>query len=336
MRQTIKKSLSDKEMEIAARDRANSWLTTLLNSVPDLIYIKDIYRRYVLVNNAFKEFIGLGEDEIIGNTDEKFFPAVLSEKIKQAEEELLEDCKTVKVEHKFTSSGGDIYFDMIKTPIFSETGVILGFVAVSRDVTERKLTERMLQEINEQLHLEIQRREQVEKTILSSLKEKEILLKEVHHRVKNNLQIISSLLYLQSINLKNVDPQEVLSVSRNRIRSMALVHEKLYKSVNFATIDFGQYIRELASDIIYSFGVSEKKITLDIKCDNTLLDVETSIPCGLIVNELVSNAVKYAFPGSARGAICITLNETADGMLRLIIGDTGVGIPKDMDIFNSN
>lgn len=184
--------------------------------------------------------------------------------------------------------------------------------------------------------MEIQRRTQVEKNILSSLKEKEILLKEVHHRVKNNLQIISSLLYLQSISLKGASPQEVLSESRNRIRSMALVHEKLYKSENFATVDFGQYIQELAADIVYSFGVSEEKIKLDITCDNILLDVEMSIPCGLIVNELVSNAVKYAFPGDAGGLVRISLREAADGMLSLVIGDTGVGVPKDMDIFNSN
>ncbi|MBF0457268.1 MAG: PAS domain S-box protein [Nitrospirae bacterium] len=339
LRKTVKKTLSDKEMEIAARDKANAQLTTLLNSVPDLIYIKDIYRQYVLINNAFKEFLGLDEDEIIGKTDEKFFPGALSEKIKENEDELLTSHKSVKVEHKFTSSSGDLYLDTIKTPIFSETGGILGFVAVSRDITNRKLTERILQEINGQLHMEIQRREQFGEKILSSLKEKEILLKEVHHRVKNNLQIISSLLYLQSINLKNVDPQEVLSVSRNRIRSMALVHEKLYKSGNFATIDFGQYIRELASDIMYSYGVQEDKITLNMKCDNILLDVETSIPCGLIANELVSNAVKYAFPGNATGTICISLNETASGALHLVIGDNGVGIPKgpgNKDIFNSD
>ncbi|MBF0319664.1 MAG: PAS domain S-box protein [Nitrospirae bacterium] len=336
LRKKVKKSLNDKEMEITARDKANARLTTLLNSIPDLIYIKDIYRRYVLVNDAFKDFLGLVDDDIIGNTEERFFPSAVSEKIRESEEDLLENYSIIQDEQKITGSGGDIYLDTIKTPIFSETGEILGFVAVSRDITERKLSERKLQEINEELHMEIQRRHQVESDILSSLKEKEILLKEVHHRVKNNLQIISSLLYLQSINLKDASPQEILSISRNRIRSMALVHEKLYKSENFATIDFGQYIQELALDIIYSFGVSEDKITLDIKCDNILLDVETSIPCGLIVNELVSNAVKYAFPGDAKGEVHISLCEGADGMLSLVIGDNGVGIPKDKDIFNSD
>ncbi|WP_420266334.1 histidine kinase dimerization/phosphoacceptor domain -containing protein [Candidatus Magnetominusculus dajiuhuensis] len=316
--------------------KTSSQLTTLLASIKDMISIKDISGGFVLVNNAFREFIGLGEEEIIGKTYENFFPPAFAKKERESDREVLETLTSVQIEQVLSGSEGNVYLETIKNPIYTKTGEVFGCVAVSRDITERKLNERRLQEINEQLNMEIERRQRVEKTILSSLKEKEILLKEVHHRVKNNLQIISSLLYLQSINLKNVNPQEVLSESHSRIRSMALVHEKLYKSGNLATIDFGQYIRELASDILYSFGVPGGRITLNMKCASILLDVETSIPCGLIVNELVSNAVKYAFPGNTRGAIHISLDETPGGMLRLVIGDTGVGVPKDVDIFNSD
>nr|ADI87672.1 putative sensor histidine kinase [uncultured Nitrospirae bacterium MY2-1F] len=330
-------SLNNNTMQIEKANienrKTSSQLTTLLSSVKDMISIKDTAGRFVLVNNAFSKFIGLDKQAIIGKTYEAFFPPQFAKKERESDNEVLQTLKAVHVEQVLSSSEGDVYIETIKNPIFIETGEVFGCVAVARDITERKLNEQRLREINEQLNVEIQRREQVEKTILSSLKEKEILLKEVHHRVKNNLQIISSLLYLQSISLKNAKPEEVLSESRNRIRSMALVHEKLYKSENISTIDFGQYIQELASDIM---GVSGGKITLDMKCQTIFLDVEVSIPCGLIVNELVSNAVKYAFPGNAEGVVRISLSETAAGALCLTIGDTGVGIPQDVDIFNTD
>ncbi|MEO5360152.1 MAG: PAS domain-containing protein [Nitrospirota bacterium] len=343
-------SLNNNTMKIEKANveniKTSSQLSTLIASVKDMISIKDTAGRFVLVNNAFSKFIGLDKQAIIGKTYEDFFPPQFAKKERESDNEVLQTLKAVHVEQVLSSSEGDVYIETIKNPIFIETGEVFagkvfdgkvfGCVAVARDITERKLNEQRLREINEQLNVEIQRREQVEKTILSSLKEKEILLKEVHHRVKNNLQIISSLLYLQSISLKNVKPEEVLTESRNRIRSMALVHEKLYKSENISTIDFGQYIQELASDIMYSFGVSGGKITLDMKCQTIFLDVELSIPCGLIVNELVSNAVKYAFPGSAEGVVRISLNETASGALCLTIDDTGVGIPQDIDIFNTD
>ncbi|MBF0517198.1 MAG: PAS domain-containing protein [Nitrospirae bacterium] len=311
---------SKRQIEKANADNIKTGLqlTTLLASVKDMISIKDIDGRFVLVNKAFSEFIGLDEREIIGKAYEELFPQAFAKKERESDREVLDTLQAVQVEHALTSTKGTIYIETIKNPICTDTGDVFGAVAVSRDITQRKL---------------------LEKQTLSSLKEKEILLKEVHHRVKNNLQIISSLLYLQSIALKNTSPLEVLSESCNRIRSMALVHEKLYKSENLATIDFGQYIMELASDILYSFGQAGGKVTLDIKYDNILLDVEISIPCGLIINELVSNAVKYAFAGNARNnknVVRISLNESADGMLSLIISDNGVGIPKDMDIFNTD
>ncbi|MBF0342629.1 MAG: GAF domain-containing protein [Nitrospirae bacterium] len=185
---------------------------------------------------------------------------------------------------------------------------------------------------NEQLTSEIQRREQVERDIMASLKDKEILLKEIHHRVKNNLQIISSLLSLQSETITDMKLHGIFQDSLNRIRSMALIHEHLYKSADMSKLDFSEYIESMAGELIASYGAYSDTIPmlrLDIKVD--YLDTDIAIPCGLIICELISNSMKYAFPGSRRGEICIALSLNTDGTFMLIVGDNGVGLPEDFD-----
>jgi two-component sensor histidine kinase len=146
--------------------------------------------------------------------------------------------------------------------------------------------------------------------------------------VKNNLQIISSLLKLQSRNVKDEQAQAIFNDSQNRVRSMALIHEKLYQSENLAEIDFAGYARSLAINLFRSYGISEEVVTLRLDVENVLLGVDTAIPCGLILNELVSNSLKYAFPSNRKGEILIHLHKDAGDKYTLVVGDTGVGIPK--------
>ena len=177
--------------------------------------------------------------------------------------------------------------------------------------------------------------------IKQSLEEKEVLLKEIHHRVKNNLQVISSLLYLQSKNIKDKGTLAVFQESQNRVRSMALVHERLYQSPDLARVDFAGYVRSLANYLLRSYGVNPNVIKLKIHLDNVLLGVDTAIPCGLIINELVSNSLKHAFPappfipparGGERGGGEIRIELRADdGQFTLMVSDNGVGFPRDLD-----
>ena len=160
-----------------------------------------------------------------------------------------------------------------------------------------------------------------------------MLLKEINHRVKNNLQIISSLLNLQSRDIQDEQALRSFQVSQDRIRAMALVHEKLYQSDDLARIDFGEYIRSLAVDLGSSYGLVLREIELKIDVDNILLGVDTAIPCGVIVNELVANSLKHAFPGDRSGEIIISFRE-ADGQYTMIFKDDGVGLPEDLDITN--
>lgn len=169
----------------------------------------------------------------------------------------------------------------------------------------------------------------------ASLQEKELLLKEIHHRVKNNLQIISSLLNLQAIHIKEPQTPEVFKESQNRVQSMALIHEKLYQSEDLARIDFAEYARDLATNLFRSYGVNLSTITLTIDAGNVFLDIDTAIPCGLIINELVSNSLKYAFPEGQAGEIQIALRSDHDRKLRLIVRDNGAGFSPDVDFRNT-
>lgn len=165
----------------------------------------------------------------------------------------------------------------------------------------------------------------------ASLSEKEALLKEVHHRVKNNLQIISSLLSLQASASSDPEAVSALKESEARVRSMALVHEKLYQSHDLSNIDLGDYLADVAGNLVRSFDRTGDTITLEVDAAPLIIDADMAVSCGLIANELISNAVKHAFPDGRRGTIGIELSEDADGLATFIVHDDGVGMPADVD-----
>jgi len=171
--------------------------------------------------------------------------------------------------------------------------------------------------------------------IKASLNEKEVLLREIHHRVKNNMQIICSLLNLQSEHIDDKRFVDVLIDSQNRIRSMALVHEKLYRSEDLSEVDLSDYVRTLAQSLFASYGEFTRSIKLNIDINDVVLAVDTAIPCGLIINELLSNCLKHAFPDHKNGEINISFKSSSlDGKTwyTMSVSDNGVGIPEGLDI----
>lgn len=188
---------------------------------------------------------------------------------------------------------------------------------------------------NAQLYGAMQRevyvRQRAEEEIKLSLKEKEVLLKEIHHRVKNNLQIISSLLNLQAGQLKDHDTSSLFRESQARVRSMALIHEKLYQSKDLARIDFDSYVRDLMVYLFRSYAANPDQIRTTIETYDMFLGIDTAIPCGLIISELVTNSLKYAFPNGARGEIYIGLAPEDDGHLTLKVNDNGIGFAPEFD-----
>jgi len=159
-------------------------------------------------------------------------------------------------------------------------------------------------------------------------------MREIHHRVKNNLQIISSLLNLHSQYIKDEDVLNIFSDSRNRVRSMAIIHVKLYKSKSMSKIDFGDYINDLVDSLFYNNNVNESRIKLHKNIDDVHFNVDTAIPCGLIVNELITNCLKHAFPDDINGEVYIDLHNIDDKYV-LNIKDNGVGFPDNIDYKNT-
>lgn len=185
------------------------------------------------------------------------------------------------------------------------------------------------------LGIDITENKRYEERITQSLKEKEILLKEVHHRVKNNMQVISSILNLQSSYVTDNYALNLLKESQNRIKTMAYIHESLYQNKTFSSINFSDYVTTLTNNILHSYTASIQKVRLVMDLQKVILNLDTSIPAGLIINELVTNSIKHAFNDEKEGIIFINLY-TKDNILFLEVSDNGKGFPKEVDFKNTN
>ena len=199
---------------------------------------------------------------------------------------------------------------IVNTNLIIQEDKIIGLRGILVDITELK---------------------DAENKIKASLKDKEVLLREIHHRVKNNMQIISSLLNLQIDYLNDEDAVDVLKESQNRVKSMAMIHEKLYLSTDLTKINFVDYIQSLISNLFYSYNVKKDHIKPILKIEDVNLNIETAIPCGLIITEIISNCLKYAFPNQMKGKIIISLKQVED-KFELIISDNGIGLPENINI----
>lgn len=193
--------------------------------------------------------------------------------------------------------------------------------------------DRVLRRYQSELEKRVKERTQ---RLQASLEEKEVLLKEIHHRVKNNLQIISSLLYLQSKHIKNPQILSLFRESQDRIRSMALIHEKLYQSPDMVHVDFSEYIQSLTVYLVNSYEALLKHVRIRTRVEDVFLSIDKGIPCGLIVNELVTNALKYAFPNGRKGEIRIHLRRMKGNRVMLMVSDNGVGFPEGFDFQKTN
>jgi len=177
---------------------------------------------------------------------------------------------------------------------------------------------------------DVSQRVAAEETIRASLREKEALLREIHHRVKNNLQIVGSLLALEARGASDEQTRKMFEESQNRIHSMSLLHETLYRSSDLSQISFPEYIRELTAHLFRAYGVLHDRIRLRLDLDDLHLNIDLAVPCGLIVNELASNALKHAFPDGREGELRIGLHRREGGMVELVVADDGIGMTADV------
>ena len=222
--------------------------------------------------------------------------------------------QVITAENEVTVRGKPVIIWGKAVPLYDNKGNSVGAIETIRDVTDFR---------------------DAQKKLRKSLDEKEMLLKEIHHRVKNNLMVISSLLELESRYIKDKSLLGVFKESQNRAKSMAYIHERLYRSTDLKRIDFGDYIQSLGEDIYETYVIDPDRIKLNLKVEDVMVDVNTSVPLGLIVNELLTNSMKYAFPGDRSGEIELEFSCSGDEYL-LRVADNGVGFPEDVDYKNTS
>ncbi|NOS85655.1 MAG: PAS domain S-box protein [Ignavibacteria bacterium] len=301
------------ELLLAQRE----YLRTVIDTDPNFVFAKDWDGKFTLVNKAVAENYGTTVDDLIGRSDADF-----NSNIHEVEHFLNDDREVISTgnpkfipEERVTDSRSGItkWFQTIKVPLKGTDGEyhVLG---VAADITARKLAEGIT---------------------WKSLKEKELLLKEIHHRVKNNLQIIISLLKLQSKYVYDPRDLEIFNKSRSRVETMSLIHEKLYKSADISQIDIGNYLNDLVKHLLSAYNISTARIDFSINAENILMTIDTAIPCGLIVNELINNILKHAFPDGYIGKIELNLRRSDENVILEVI-DNGIGIPESFELDKSD
>lgn len=285
-------------------------MNDLITQSPDAICMFDANGYAIVMNDTFARIFSisrsgaLGKFNVFNGTMEMGLLGYDLNKIKSGETIIVPVIKC-PANGRFLSA--KIY------PTYTSNGMISGYVVVAEDITERTVADQLIKD---------------------SLEEKKVLLKEIHHRVKNNLQIVSSLLNVQATYITDKKALECFTESQNRVKSMALIHEKLYQSEDLSRVDFAEYIGNLSKSLFNSYNVNIGNIGLDIAVDNLRLDIDKAIPCGLIINELVSNSLKHAFPDNRKGEVSIKMC-IAENRYILIISDNGVGFPAGIDYRNT-
>lgn len=275
------------------------------------------------VNSATEAVTGYSRKELIETDFSDYFTE--SNKAREGYQRVFNDGIVKNYELEIKNKDGDVIPVSYNASVYKdENDDVIGVFAAARDITEIK---------------------EAERNIRASLKEKEVLLREIHHRVKNNLQIISSLLSLQSSYINDDEALDIFTESQNRVKSMAMIHEKLYKSDCLMKINFRDYVDDLTESLFYNYKISPNMIKIHKKIDNIFFDVNTSIPCGLIINELVTNCLKHAFPWFKTskslkessqdlefGKYKVDIELKPDGENYILtIADNGVGFPDDID-----
>ncbi len=305
-----------KKIENSIKDREEH-LSLITDNMLDLMFQVNREGIFEYVSPSIKELLGYEVEDIIGKRDYEFMGMAHPDDFEVIIDTLqlvIKNLKPNRVQHRLKHADGHyIWVETVGNPLSDNKDEFSGAVYISRDITELK---------------------NVENQLKSSLEEKEVLLREIHHRVKNNMQVISSLLNLQSRYLNDEKTVNVLNESRNRVISMAMVHEELYRSHDLSKIDFADYIQRLLSALFSSYGVDSNVIIPEINVEDVLLNIDVAVPCGLIINELVSNSLKHAFVQRQKGKISIKFHPYGEKYL-LTVSDDGIGIPENIDFENT-
>jgi PAS domain S-box-containing protein len=308
----------------------NIILSTQQEVAIDGILVVDNSGRIISYNKQFVDLWGITEDVIASKSDERALQLVL-EKLDNPQEfqsrvKYLYENKDEKSREEILLADGSV-FDRYSSPMKSRDGKYYGRVWFFRDITKLKNAERLLKQFNEELEKKVTARTE---ELNQSLEEKVLLLREIHHRVNNNVQIMISLLNLQIRSIKDATAQHALQEARNRLKAMSIVYEILYRSKDLSKIDIGEYIISLTKNLYYLYNKDPATISCAMDIPEIRMDISRAIPLGLILNELISNSLRYAFPDGMSGSITISSRtEGSDNII--ILRDNGIGLPAGFD-----
>jgi len=300
-----------------AADQANHALRlseerfeAFLELSPTLAFIKDLQGRLLFASRLYAQRFGISPEQWRGKTDEQLWPADVALQIRTSDLAALEIDQPLEVTESLPLPDGKPSFWLtLKFPLPDLSGGKL-LASMALDVSERRAAEAQIR---------------------TSLHEKEVLLREIHHRVKNNLQAIASLLKLQERQTEDPVAAAALAQSQDRVQSMALIHEHLYMSTSLAQVELGRYLEQLSASVMNTYGELAQRIHLERTLSAVQVDLDTAVPLGLITNELLTNALKHAFVGNRQGKVQLKLSSTVDGSLQLSLSDNGIGLPADLD-----
>jgi PAS domain S-box-containing protein len=301
-------AIERKRSEEALQESEEKYRTLVENASQAIVIVQDGKLKFV--NRMASEITGYPEPELLSMPFLEFVHpddrAMVSERHVRR---LKGEGPVHKYEFRLVNKGGDSKWVEINAVLVTWEGqpATLNFLG---DITERR---------------------QAEEMIHASLQEKEVLLREIHHRVKNNMQVISSLFNLQAGRAGNEEIKGMLKEAQARIRSMSLVHEKLYQSGNLSRINFGGYINSLALHLVQAYGARPGLVRLETEFEDVTLDIASAMPCGLLLNELISNAIKHAFPDNQAGVIRIGLKRRPGDLIEILVADDGIGFPEGLD-----
>lgn len=284
---------------------------SIFENAAEAIILFDRYGTIIEANDKIEKISGFKKEELIGRKFMKLLFKVDIEykKALMAFKDLISGNELKQVQWAITNKAGKKVVFLAHPSLIKNNNKIEGLILIIEDITER---------IN------------AENNLRDSLDEKEILLREIHHRVKNNLQIISSLLSLQKIQVDDSKTVDILMECQGRVRTMAMIHENLYQSKDISSIDFEDYLKKLLMNIFNSYRVDNRSITLNTHVECLNMGIETAMPCGLIINELTTNSIKHAFPNGEKGNIMVDLKFN-NGSYVLVYSDDGIGMPENLN-----
>ncbi len=326
---TDRKAAADalKESEIRYK-HLYSMVRLMCDNLPDLIWTKDLESKFIFVNKACCDILlnAMDTDEPIGKDDMYF-----ASRAREAHPEnpdyhtlgapctgsdliVMDTKKAQRFDESGNLKGEFVYLDVYKAPFWDEEHNLVGTVGCARIVTKER---------------------QAEEQIKRSLQEKEVLLREIHHRVKNNLQVVSSLLNIQAQAAEDKDAINILAEARDRIKTMSLIHSQLYEGSDLAAINMKEFVNRLLGQLLQSYPVGDTRVAHVVHVDDYPFPISVAVPVGLIINELLSNALKHAFNGRDKGKIEVSLTAPEEGRANLTVSDDGVGLPARFDIDKS-